>query len=516
MAETSTATRDRIVVDVAEDALKAYLRMVPDGSPDPPTEAEVIDALTKAEIAINDTVQTRVAEFLELTAKNELPDEPFILAEGTLSVEGKSETLEWEPQYVQQCDEWKGDEAVNYYEISSIVTVEKDALIGTITPIEPARDGVDVKGKKIPASGEPKKLVLADSVRVTDDNPKKIVANLAGKVTERNDKISIQEVIVIANDVGFDTGNLDVPTDVRIGGAVPDRFSVISRKSIVVTMAIEAARIDAGEDVVVGRGILGRNEGVVNAGGQIIAKYASEAALKAGTDVKIASQVLNSRVWANGQFIAEVASVIGGNLYAQDGVRVASLGSDADIKTRIFVGLRPDRLKEASEIEASLHAKRDAITRIRETIKPLMDNLKRLAAKQREQATELMFKADEAEAQIAEEEERREKLLALPGDVECPRIYVNDTIYPGVTLSFGNRVTSFTEETKGPIYIEERKLNNVTELVAVNSLTGSLQVLTCHKPPLDDLLVEFKPLLDMAAESEPVSDDDTAPEPSDK
>ena len=53
-------------------------------------------------------------------------------------------------------------------------------------------------------------------------------------------------------------------------------------------------------------------------------------------------------------------------------------------------------------------------------------------------------------------------------------VLVLNRIYPGVTLRFGDRVVTFKEEKRGPIKIERRQIKNVTEIVTVNQLTGSV------------------------------------------
>ncbi len=75
-----------------------------------------------------------------------------------------------------------------------------------------------------------------------------------------------------------------------------------------------------------------------------------------------------------------------------------------------------------------------------------------------------------------------------------PRLIVSTSIHSGVTISLGTRVTLFREELKGPVSIEQRKLRNVTELVAVNTLTGSVQILSSQKKPLDVVNEQYEPL----------------------
>ena len=56
-------------------------------------------------------------------------------------------------------------------------------------------------------------------------------------------------VVEIAGDVDFESGSLDVPTDVLVRGDVKDAFHVCSRKNIAVKGVIGACRVAAGGDI---------------------------------------------------------------------------------------------------------------------------------------------------------------------------------------------------------------------------------------------------------------------------
>ena len=73
--------------------------------------------------------------------------------------------------------------------------------------------------------------------------------------------------------------------------------------------------------------------------------------------------------------------------------------------------------------------------------------------------------------------EQRDKLLADGSPKETPRVRVSGVIHAGTTISIDLRTVHFDKELKGPISIERREVENVTEFVAVNQLSGSINVL---------------------------------------
>ena len=100
----------------------------------------------------------------------------------------------------------------------------------------------------------------------------------------------------------------------------------------------------------------------------------------------------------------------------------------------------------------------------------------------------------EEEAKVAEEENRRDQMLEEAGGGGNPRVRVSSIIHPKVVISLGMRLVDFQNELKGPVVIEERQIKNVTEAVAVNQLTGSVQILRSQRLNLNELMRDFEPL----------------------
>lgn len=440
-----------------------------------------------------------LTQFAQLVVDDAQLPESFVVASGRPADNGKDEEFKWDDAFDRHVNDWQGDAPVNYYSMSSIVTVDKDAVIGRIEPMVPATNGIDVHGNILAPVSSPQQIRIGNSIRRADDDPSQLISNVAGKVVQLGHQIMVDEVFYVGGDVSFETGNINSPAEVHITGAVPDRFEVRCTKSITVGGAVEAAHLDAKEDVVVGGGILGRHVGSVRSGQDIIAKFCSEADLFASRDVKIAKQVMNSKIRAEGRLIAEHSAVIGGYTFAKQGADVFVLGTESGTPTVVFSGTRPDVLAQCAAIDANLEPQREAIKKIKDRVQPLLKNLKRLTPAQREQATELMFKAEEAAAQVAEQEQRRDEMLETT-EGATPKVRVSKAIYPRVTIYLGSRAFTFDKEIKGPVSIEMRQLNNVTEMVAVNQLTGSLQILKCQQIPVEQLMKEFQPLLEETPE----------------
>lgn len=495
MAPDASIEVKRLKVAVARDRFTATIQLSEPADPTEPTEEEVLQALEQGKVALNDEVKKRVAEFVAFcsgSVDNPSLQEPFVVAQGTPAFDGEDEEFIWGESCQQQAELWRGDSAVNYYTFNQIITVEEGGVIGSVKPLVPARNGVDVRGGVIKPRRQPRALELDGTVGHAADDQTKIVAHRSGRVICAGDALRIDEILHVEGNVDFSCGNIDSHTDVNIKGTVQDRFEVKSEKSVIVGGAIEAAEVRAAGDVLVRGGILARQQGKVVAGGEIIAKFANEAELRAGGDIKISKELLNCRTHTEGRVLAERGALIGGYLYAKQGVELAVLGSGANVQTRVAVGIHPQVLQKAERTAEGMKPAREAITRIRESVKPLLDDMRRLTPAQREQATELLFKADKAEMKVQKSEEKRTELLDPSRAQEEPRVTVSKTLYPGTRISIGKRAVLLDKEIKGPFFIEKRKVEDVTELVAVNQFTAVVQVLPSVRLPLEELAEGFE------------------------
>jgi hypothetical protein len=488
----------RVVVEVAEDHMQAWLRA--DGE-ELPTAEEAVTALDGAGVPVDDALRARVAEFIaglqEARAKaaaeeadspssrKKRPADPaagrFLIAEGRQMTPGRDAEFRWHESFESRRQDWQGDAAVNYYEFHSIITVEPGVPIGRITPAQQGRDGVDVCGKVIPRPAAAD-VRLDESVRPDPADPNLIVANVPGKVVYENRLLRISQPVVVEGDVDFNSGNVRANVDVDVSETVREGFVVLSKKSVVVGGAIEAAEVKAGEDVVVRGGILGHGRGRVRAGRDIVARFIDEGNLRAGGDIKIAKSVVLSKLHCEGKLLALHAAVVTSQAYARAGAEIGELGNDAHTPVTIAVGAHPDVLVELETAARLLTVKRRRLERIQDEIgtKPVRS---RLPPHQLQRAIE----AARLETEIADIERLKEATLhaaraAAPAEVAIGRI-----IYPRAVVRFERREVFFDKSLKGPLHIHEARGKEGTELIAVQGASRTTIVLPSREAVLDGL-----------------------------
>ena len=472
-----TKTASRVIVDVASDRMAAHIRLQDASDIAGLTAEEILGALKEAKLVLDEQVTRRATEFIDLVTSGSAPPEQFLLAEGRSAVEPKDEVFVWSDQFQREAEAWQSDAPINYYKISNIATVENDMVIGTLQPAVQGDQGLDVYGTAITPRRTPSEIELDSSVARSADDPNVVVSKMPGRVVYNKGQLSIVEALILQGDIDFETGSIDSSVEVQIAGTVSDGFHVKSAKSISVGGAIEAANVEAQGDVVVRGGILGHRRGKMRAGGEIVAKFCLGANLHAAGDISAHKEVIDSEMYTEGKFLAAQSAVIGGHLYAREGVEVAALGSEAAAPTSIIVGIHPDVLKEAKRLDQDVASRTEAVAKIRQNVQPLLANQKRLTPSQKERATELLYEADVMEEGIASVQKYRDEMLENAQAKNVPSVLVNKIVYSKVSIQLGRRRTVFQADLKGPVRIEERKVENVTEFVAVHQLTGSVTIL---------------------------------------
>lgn len=448
------------------------------------TQEDALAAVEAAKVEINDEVTERIGAYLEAVRDPEGPPEGgYQIATGREPTDGEDGTFAWDDSLQNQASDWSEDGSIDFYNVSSIVTVEAGALVGRITLAQQGVDGVDVSGKSLPPKRQLCDVVLKDGVELGGDG-RDVLASVAGKVVFKNNELFVHEIVEIAGDVDFEIGNLDLLIDCVIRGSIGDRFSVKTKANLTVGGVIEAAVVEAAGNVTVRGGILGRGMGRVEAGGELVAKFCDKVVLRAASDIRLGRETINSHIYTEGKLLLPQGAIIGGVVVARLGVEAGTLGSDACVPTEIIVGMHPGELQNVEAVRKENEKRMLVVEKIRRKVSPLMSQLERLTRAQRERVTEMMFQADTVAAEIASFEKGVVAMMQRSCD-DYVYVLVNSTIHQRVSIRVGDRVVTFHKGMKGPVKIERRKIKNYTAIVSVNQLTGSVTELNAQRVALD-------------------------------
>lgn len=495
MSEQLTATlAPTLKVVVSEDRLKAWVEVLGMGTAQfvPPQAADVVAALEQARLAVTDAVRARAEEVAAAvraaaTAEGARPPERYLVAEGRAAVDAVDGRFEWTAELASQRAPPEADERIDYFSLNSIVTVTAGTVIGRIVPPQEGVSSIDVYGQERPPR-KPKGVPIrvGAGARLKAEGSDEVVAEVDGRVAVERGVVRVSEVLDITGDVDFASGSVDACVDVTVRGTVRSNFHVHTAKALLVDRVIEAADVRAGGDIFVRGGIFGQlGAGKVEAGGTVTVRLLNEVDLRAGGDVQFVKEVLNSRVHTQGRLFGPRGTIIGGQVYAREGLEVRVLGSEACVATAVAAGIEVETLQGVRQLERQVREAQKSADQIRKAVQPLMANLKRLLPAQRERATELLCKADEVELQLDEMKREIARRLKEGSARGRPSVLVGDAIYPGVSITIDGRIVQIQRLLHGPVRVELRKVDAVTEVVAVNQRTGSVTVLQSVEAELD-------------------------------
>jgi uncharacterized protein (DUF342 family) len=288
--------------------------------------------------------------------------------------------------------------------------------------------------------------------------------------------MEVDEVYKIKN-VTVATGNINFTGSVIIDGDVTEGMKVIASGDITIGGFVESAIIEAGGDITISGGIIGRKHDIektqitdakmsvsVNASGNICAKYCQYAQIKCDQDVRIENQLLHSTLdvggllWVGKNDQAN-GKIIGG--YTKIGVSVHAGIIGATAGSNTIMNFERDIIKAKNEIQ-----KVDGLAKIElAKLNELKDIVNRLKMLPKDKVNpEIFTKAITSYQACAK---KMDEIIALKETLESElqyymnSVYIEATekLYQGVELIIGD----FNEKTRreyGPskMIYKERKI----------------------------------------------------------
>ena len=232
----------------------------------------------------------------------------------------------------------KSDGSVDYWSVHSVEVVKKGQTIANYCEPVAGEDGIDVLGR--------------------------VIAAKKGK--------GLPPLLEINGDVDVGTGNIDFVGDVVIHGSVKTGAKIRAAKSITIDGVCEGCVLEAGNDLILRKGMIGMGKARIIVKGNLFAKFMEY------TDVEVdgfveADSAINCNVVSNDKvlFNGGHASIVGGKVYGCAGIEVQNLGNDAFIKTEVHVGVHKKIKIKIAELEKLVDQKQMLLNNINAGIKQI-------------------------------------------------------------------------------------------------------------------------------------------------
>ena len=208
--------------------------------------------------------------------------------------------------------------------------------IGIYHPPHTGRFGFTVYAAMIsPKIVKEKKIVVGKGVEEVDEV---LYATEDGEIKLTESKIMIENQITISGNAKYGMDTTDFVGNVHVMGDVHTGVKIKAGGDIVVEGIVEGATLIAGKDVIIRGGVHGQGGAIIQADGDVVAKFINDAKVTAKGSIKI-NYAMNAELKAaiNITAAGNRSRIIGGRATAGVAVSADVLGNAAEISTVVEV-----------------------------------------------------------------------------------------------------------------------------------------------------------------------------------
>lgn len=400
------------------------------------------------------------------TMKRTLTD--ILVASGVRPCRGEDGRIEYnfDPERKEYNFTILPDGRIDYHASKNIIMVEKDQPLACIVRPTVGKPGIDVFGDHIPGeSGIPATLTPGGGVRKSEDGSE-LIADTGGSVIINGSLIEVVNTYIVNGDVDYSTGNIHFNGNVVINGNVPDGFEVKAEGDIIIAKIVEAARLEAGRDVIIKGGIQGRGKGLVSAGRDIRVGYAQNARLEAQGNIHIDNFAINSSIFTCQYLVMKEkrGSVIGGEVFAQRGIDVKILGSETGVKTFVEAGTNFLMSRKISELDEAIDFCERNVAKIESSLKALHARInegKTIDEGVKQVVPRAVEKKKDLEQRRAVMLARRADMSAQSREKETCQVKISQTCYQDVLIKIKDYKTVVAKPRSKVKFYEDRKAGEI-------------------------------------------------------
>ncbi|MBF9014022.1 MULTISPECIES: DUF342 domain-containing protein [unclassified Oceanispirochaeta] len=228
---------------------------------------------------------------------------------------------------------------VDHKKFSSICIIRKGTLVARkYDPIE-GKNGKSVTGEVIPfQTAKIKDIKLGKNIELLENND--IVTTKDGEIVFNKNELSLNNILNLNQGVSYKTGHIKFPGTIIIKGEVEDDFNIIAENNIYVHNALAASNIYCGGNLIVENGgIIGRKHNKIKVVGSVKSLYVENVIIEALQNIFIEKSAFGSTLSSNDTItFGEKSKLIGGKVYAKNGINCHDIGNESGAITEIYCG----------------------------------------------------------------------------------------------------------------------------------------------------------------------------------
>ena len=352
---------------------------------------------------------------------------------------------------------------VDMHDFGEIEMVEVGEPLMRRTPPVEGAPGFNVMGESVPApTPQDRTLNVGEGTEISSQDENLLVAARRGVPLKIAGGMLVSDAYCVG-DVDLQTGNVDFDGTVVVKGSVREGMQVKATGKVLIRDYLESATVIAGDEVVVGKGVLGRQrnsaEGEsgysaqIETPGPVFANYIQYAKVTSSSTVTAAKHVMHSDLSGSEVLVVSPkkteGKIIGGVIRPLQKLHCNTLGGPSYIPTLVdFSNRFSEQLVELGTITAELGERLNVIRGMKEALRPIQkQSSDRDAA---EQITKISNTIVHFENLVKQLKERRQVLIdEVTAISETLEVVVEKALFPGVQLTFIQKSLPIKQERDG-------------------------------------------------------------------
>lgn len=346
------------------------------------------------------------------------------------------------------------DGSIDYFDLGDIPTVQAGTPLMRRHPPTAGEAGSDVFGNMMAATpGKALDFDPGEGVAISADDADLLIATAGGMPVPRARGMAVENVYRIDN-VSTETGHVKFDGSVYVTGDVGMHLKVESGADVTVGGFVDTATLNAGGDVLIGKGITGGFAGNVNqlqahahADHHLWVRFAQFAELDAGEDVLAEKMLLHCKVHSGGAVKVGPEGVgagklVGGEIHAGDFVKTDILGAENEIHTVVILGEKFAELKQLQRDQEALINKQQLVVRNLQTLldKPERQGDAELKARIKATYDHTMQQILQLQTELLKQNQQWQDLI------ERTRVIVTRKLHKGCEITIGDKTWKVTSD----------------------------------------------------------------------
>ncbi|MCL2664421.1 MAG: FapA family protein [Defluviitaleaceae bacterium] len=436
---------ETVTAEISRDRMEAYITFTK------PPGAEPIDINEAAAVIERAGITAADKNLLARVMDMHRSGVPYTIAKGAPPQKGEDGRLHYhfDSSSLAPKPKLKEDGTVDFRDLGLIRLINKGDILVSHIPAKEGIDGYDVCGRVLPAQkGRPASPLPRGKNTTVSNDGLNLIAEVSGVLEIQAKKINVLACFEIKGDVDNSTGNIDFTGSVTIKGNVLTGFTVKATGNIEIGGVCEAATLISGSNIVLGNGAKGMDKALIEAAGDVTAKYIEGCHVIAGGNIS-ADSIVNSTVNCDGNVIlmGKYGLLVGGVTLVGEKIIAKSIGSPMGGLTELQVGNNPkdltkykDSFAEQTRLKSELERVEVAVNSLKALQKKdqLNDEKKELLLKMINVKLGLQTKITELQNEM---DEHAGAMNSSSGSVSASKF-----IRPGVKVVIGNAQMLVTDE----------------------------------------------------------------------